>query len=505
LYFLRRNARLLILAAAISGLYLFHLDGVGLLGPDEPRYAAIGRAMAENGDLITPRLWGSPWFEKPPLLYWMVAAGTGSGLNPDLAARLPVALLSLAFLVTAFFLLRHEFDLEAATISTALLATSAGWITFSGLCSTDLPLAVWFSFAVLLALPLMRSGPKLQLSRWRFVLIGVCFGFAMLAKGLVPLALCVPFLWFLRRFWRNWWLAFLSLAMVAGPWYIAVYVYNGNQFLQDFFWRHHVQRLYSESLHHVQPWYFYFPVLLAGLFPWTPLVGLLASGQAWRDDRRRFLAAVFCFGFLLFSISLNKLPGYLLPLLPALFVLLGLQFERLGAFRTRRLWLLPCALLISVIPTLASALPRWLGVWRFSLLPIGSFTTADLFYIAVPVAALFLARRSWAIVLLLVCISCEGIYLKDTVYPVLDREVSARGLWRDIKPLPGTVCDAGLTREWQYGLAFYRGSPLPSCQTGKFDLVLRPLPHGPPIVEVGTEKKPVDFINRPAKGKTRQR
>ena len=137
---------------------------------------------------------------------------------------------------------------------------------------------------------------------------------------------------------------------------------------------------------------------------------------------------------------------------------------------------------------LASALPKWLSVWRFSLLAIDSFTTADLFYIAVPVAALFVARRSWAIVLLILCVSCEGIYLKHTVYPVLDREVSARGLWRDIKPLRDSICDAGLSRDWQYGLAFYRGSPLPFCQTGNFDFTLRPLPHGRPVIEPGNKK-----------------
>lgn len=489
----------MILAGAISGLYLFHLDGVGLLGPDEPRYAAIGRAMAENGDLITPRLWGSPWFEKPPLLYWMVAAGTATGLNPDLAARVPVALLSLAFLALAFCLLRHEFDIEVATVSTALLATSAAWVTSSGLCLTDLPLAVCFSLAVLLALPLMRNEPLMELISRRFVLIGACLGLGMLAKGFVPLALCLPFSWFLRRFWRHWWLASLSCAIVAGPWYVAVYVYNGNQFLEDFFWKHHLQRLYSASLHHAQPWYYYFPVLLAGLFPWTPLIGLLAWQQARRDERRRFLVAVLCFGFLLFSISLNKLPGYLLPLLPSIFVLVALQFEKPTTSRVHRVWLLPCALLISIIPMLARALPQWLSVWRFSLLPINSFRAADLFYIAVPATAAFVARRSWAVVLLVLCISWEGIYLKNTVYPVLDREVSARGLWREIKGLPGTVCDAGINRGWQYGLAFYRGSPLPSCEPGKFDFAVRPLPHAPPAVEPLKEKKPIDPMNRSAK------
>jgi 4-amino-4-deoxy-L-arabinose transferase-like glycosyltransferase len=494
----------LILAGAISGLYLFHIDGVGLLGPDEPRYAAIGRAMAENGDLITPRLWGSPWFEKPPLLYWMVAAGTATGLNPDLAARLPVALLSLAFLAISFHLLRREFDVEVGAVSTALLATSAGWITSSGLCSTDLPLAVCFSFAVFLALPLLRTEPPMQLVWRRLALIGICLGLGMLAKGLVPLALCLPLVWFLRRFWRQWWLAFLCCAVVAGPWYVAAYVYNGNQFLEEFFWKHHFQRLYSVSLHHVQPWYYYFPVLLGGLFPWTPLIGLLALKQTWRDERTRFLATVFCFGFLFFSISLNKLPGYLLPLLPAMFVLIALQFEKLGTSRAIRLWLLPCALLISIIPMLARALPEWLSVWRFSPLPISSFKAADLLYIAVPVATVFVARRSWAIVLLVVCISSEAIYMKNAVDPVLDREVSARGLWREIRALQGSVCDAGLSREWQYGLAFYRGSPIPSCQAGKFDFALRPVPHAPPTIEAlnkrGTQqKRPVDTMNRPAK------
>ncbi|MGI9075649.1 MAG: ArnT family glycosyltransferase [Bryobacteraceae bacterium] len=480
---LRWYLALSILAVAVSGLYLYHLDGAGLLGPDEPRYAAIGRAMAESGNLITPRLWGAPWFEKPPLLYWMAAAGGATGLNPDLAARLPVALLSLAFLGFSFWLLQREFDAEVAAVSTALLATSAGWLAYSELCLTDLPIAVFFSLAVFLALPLMREEAQVTLNGWRFVLIGVCVGLATLAKGLVPLALCVPFFWFLRRFWQRWWLAFISCAIVAGPWYVAVYAANGNQFLEDFFWRHHVQRLYSASLQHVQPWHYYFPVLLGGLFPWTPLLGLLASQRAWWDARRRFLATVFCFGFLLFSLSLNKLPGYLLPLFPAMFVLLALQFQRKTAARQYRLWLFPCALLISLIPMLAQLLPEWLSGGRLSLLPIRSVTRPDLFYVIVSVAVVFVARRSWAVLLLILCITWGGIYLKHIAYPVLDRKVSARGLWREIKALPGSVCDAGLDREWQYGLAFYCGSPLPHCSAGKFDFGLRPMPHGPPSVE----------------------
>jgi 4-amino-4-deoxy-L-arabinose transferase-like glycosyltransferase len=89
----------LALIPAVYFLFLFNLTGVGLLGPDEPRYAAIGREMARSGDWITPRLWGEPWFEKPALLYWMTAAAFRAGLGDDLAPRLPVALLSVGFLI----------------------------------------------------------------------------------------------------------------------------------------------------------------------------------------------------------------------------------------------------------------------------------------------------------------------------------------------------------------------------------------------------------------------
>ncbi len=179
---------------AIACLYLYDLDGVGVISPDEPRYIAIGRAMWNTGDYVTPRLWGTPWFEKPPLLYWLTSLGTGLHLGPELSGRLPVVLLSLAFLSVMFMLLRREFGLEAAAISSVLLATSAGWLTYSSLALTDLPLAVFFSLAVLLALPLTRTQPgESQPQAIRLLLIGGCLGLAALAKGLVPLALALPF------------------------------------------------------------------------------------------------------------------------------------------------------------------------------------------------------------------------------------------------------------------------------------------------------------------------
>src|SRR5437879_7405413 len=121
----RPMPRVLLTLPVVFLLYFFNLTSVGLLGPDEPRYASIARQMARSGDWITPRLWGQPWFEKPALLYWMTAAGFRLGLGEEPAARFPVALLSVLFLAFFHWSLRREFGPKAAWYSTAMLATCA--------------------------------------------------------------------------------------------------------------------------------------------------------------------------------------------------------------------------------------------------------------------------------------------------------------------------------------------------------------------------------------------
>jgi 4-amino-4-deoxy-L-arabinose transferase-like glycosyltransferase len=453
-------------ALAITGFYLYNLDGVGLLGPDEPRYAAIGQSMARSGDLVTPYLWGNPWFEKPPLLYWMSAAFAWLGNRPELAARLPVVLLSLAFLALVSWFVAREFGAEAAAVSVSLLATCAGWAAFSNLGLTDLPMAVFFSLAVLLALPLLRDGPEPRGLAARFLAIGACLGLAALAKGLVPLALTAPMAWFLRPRWRSWWWAAVAFLAVAGPWYVAISIRQGMPFLNEFFVKHHLARLYSNSLQHVQPWYYYLPVLIAALFPWTPLFAVFFRRSAPWDRRRSLLLATVSCGFLLFSLSVNKLPGYLLPLLPCLFVLLGAEFERRPFAELSKNWLIPCALLISLIPLIAKGLPDALAAGRIGAFHMGHLAPTEFFYVAAPLAALLFGRRSWLSVLLVLCVAAGGILLKATAYRYLDERVSARGLWREVRQRQVSVCDGGINRDWAYGLSFYRGSELPPCASG---------------------------------------
>ncbi len=459
-----------------------------MLDPDEPRYLSIGRAMAQTGDFVTPRLWGAAWFEKPPLLYWFTALGTGLHLGPELAGRLPVALLSLAFLVAMFALLKREWGADVAATASVLLATSIEWLGDSNLALTDLPVAVFYSLAVLWALPLARSRPDLGHSaRTRFILIGISLGLATLAKGLVPIALALPFCWFLRRWWRNWWLAVTALLLTALPWYVAVYARNGRAFLLEFFWKHHFERLYSASLLHVQPWWYYLPVLLLALFPWTPLFGLMLYRRTGWDERRRFLLSCVLFGLFLFSASLNKLPGYLLPLLPSAFILLAASVEWSRLIGSFRWWLLPSAILIGLLPLGARVLPEILIAGRidFNGVHIGR---TEMFYMLAPIAAVLLARRSWAGILLVLCFVAGGLFVKIVALPVLDRTISPRETWRRLEHVRGTICDDWLGRNWEYGLALYRGEPYPICGTGAYDFALQSHGRDNPILV--SKKKP---------------
>jgi 4-amino-4-deoxy-L-arabinose transferase-like glycosyltransferase len=442
-------------AIGLYFLYFFGLTRTGLVGPDEPRYAAIGRAMAATGDWITPRLWGHPWFEKPALLYWMTAAGFKAGLGPDWAPRLPVALLSVAFLVYFFVALRREFGDRAAWYSAAILATSAGWLVYSHVAITDLPMSATFA-AAMLAISVREHNLPSNLAA------GVFLGLAILAKGLVPLVLFIPALWFLRRRFRE--LASLvgAATLVAAPWYILVTLRNGTPFLEEFFWKHHFGRFLSSDLQHGQPIWFYVPVLLAGLFPWIPLLALLFNRRLYQDGRARFLLAWFAWGFVFFSVSRNKLPGYLLPLLPPLAALLGIAVAEARARSPKLMALLAAsAALLCIVPAVSNALPQALAA-GFSRTP---FHLATIWMVPALLIAILCAvlektgHRGCAVAAVAAVTAVSTVTIVWRVYPRLDRQLSGRNSHTEsITCLPPT------NRSQRYGIDYYVDRDLPDCK-----------------------------------------
>ena len=425
---------------------------MGMVGPDEPRYADVGRAMAQSGDWITPRLWGAPWFEKPALLYWMTATGFRLGLGPDLAPRLPVALLCVLFLAFFWWRLKLEWDERTAFFATAMLASSAGWLAYSHVAVTDLPLAAFFSAAVLLSLPWLSRGDRRTLPA-----AAACLGFAALAKGLVPLVLFLPVLAFGRKRLRDWFrpgplLAFLICAL---PWYILCTIRNGPEFLRVFFVEQQLARFGSAALQHVQPWWFYVPMLLVLLYPWFPLVffpSLVFPGDVRRDPRVRALAGVVIFGFVFFSAAVNKLPGYLIPLLPATFALLGI-----GLARTAR----PAAAvtlsvaLTGLLPAISAAAPHMLA--SHGLFAANPNPASILWIVPAAFAGLLAARFAPRLAPILV--GAAFLWFQFATFPQFDAMASARGVLRRNNP----QCAPGASRDLIYGLRYYSGRQIPSC------------------------------------------
>jgi 4-amino-4-deoxy-L-arabinose transferase-like glycosyltransferase len=437
-------------AIGLYFLYFFGLTRTGLVGPDEPRYAAIGRAMAATGDWITPRLWGHPWFEKPALLYWMTAAGFKVGLGPDWAPRLPVAFLSVAFLVYFFVALRREFGDRAAWYSAAILATSAGWLVYSHVAITDLPMSAAIAAAMLTISARERNLPS-------NLAAGVFLGLAILAKGLVPLVLFIPALWFLRHRIRDLAILFGAATLIAAPWYILVTLRNGTPFLQEFFWKHHFGRFLSSDLQHGQPIWFYVPVLLAGLFPWIPLLALLFNRRLYQDRRAQFLVAWFVWGFVFFSASRNKLPGYLLPLLPPLAALMGIA---LWEAARARILLAACGLLFFIAPPLLEVLPQALvnGISHVSL----HFTLLGILGCAALAAGCAVGRSERSFAALALVSTATVVWVVWRVYPQIDRQVSARALW--LERGQSITCLPPTNRSQRYGIDYYVDRDLPDCK-----------------------------------------
>jgi len=340
---------------------------VGFVGPDEPRYAWIAREMVETHDWITPRLYGKPWFEKPPLLYW--AAGLcfkWFGVS-EAAARLPSAVSALLATLVIGWLALRLYGGETARWALLMLPTTIGMIGFSHAAATDMPFSAMLTIAmvcaaVVLGLTRNENTPILPRTPWlALVLFGLFLGLAVLAKGPAGLILCGGAVFFWALFTRRWRdtlrllhpVAIASFCATALPWYILCARHNPD-FLRVFIVEHNFKRYLTPEFQHIQPLWFYLPVLLVALLPWTAvvlwsaayaIVRLLGTRRAKKSTLLLACWAGFCIVF--FSASQSKLPGYILPALPAI----GLMLAH---------WL-----------TAMAKVPRGLlraGLWLFSLL-----------------------------------------------------------------------------------------------------------------------------------------
>jgi 4-amino-4-deoxy-L-arabinose transferase-like glycosyltransferase len=483
------SAGLIVLVCLFS-----HLGAIGFVGPDEPRYAWIARAMASSGDWVTPRLYGQPWFEKPVLYYWAAALGFSAHLPAEWATRLPSAFAALVAAIAVGWLGWKFYGAESWPFASPFLlaplifSTSVAAIGFARAAGPDMLFSAALAIAMVsVATVLSRcgalryenderagTGPSDQFA---LALFGASLGLAVLAKGPagVLLAAGAIAIWALAT---SRWRAAIRLAhpiamatfcLVALPWYVLCDLRNPD-FLRVFIFQHNFERYLTPMFQHRQPFWYFVPILLLGLLPWIAcLWPVLEEGlqlwrqKSWSSSPGFFTACWAIFPFLFFSFSQSKLPGYILPAIPPLALMIAVGVQRrilISAFPSARYVLI--AVGITWIVTALSAV-HWINRLPAAASDVPEKMILQLSIIAISggIAIVVLGVRRGREALLLsfflaaLCVELAGA----RVLPTLDPFISARfhgELLRNHR-YPNRVFTFHLTRSWQYGLNFYLG------------------------------------------------
>mgnify|MGYP002075699001 FL=1 len=328
-----------------------------LMLPDEGRYVGVAHAMLQ-GDALTPRLHGLPYFHKPPLMYWIDAAAMAVFGANQFAARLAPALGAWLMGAAIFLDLRRRVGPREAAIALGVLATCPFFFVGGQFANHDMLVAGLITAAIVLAVRGIEEGQRRAALGW-VVAAWAAAALAVLAKGLIgvvlPALVLAPWLALQRR-WTGFArmlhpLALLVFAAIAMPWFAAM-AGRFPGFLDYFFLEQHVRRYAQGGFNNAQPFWFFVPAVLLLMLPWSPWL------LAW--VRRRSAApgaplalyawwAVAVLGF--FSLPQSKLVGYALPALGPLAALAGLAVAPGRAWR----WLMPAAAVACVATVVALA------------------------------------------------------------------------------------------------------------------------------------------------------
>ncbi len=336
-----------------------------LVKPDEGRYAEIPREMVATADWLTPRLNGIKYLEKPPLQYWATAAAFTLFGEHQWTARLWSALTGFLGVLTVFYAGGVLFGAEAGLYAALVLVSSFFYVGMAQLNTLDMGMTFFMTLALSAFMLAQRNGATARQSRTFMLVVWAAMGLAVMSKGLIGLVLpCAALaidvvlqrdLSILRRLHLRAGMAVMLL--VAAPWFVAVSIANP-EFPGFFFVHEHLQRFLTTVHQRDEPVFFFVPFLLGGMLPWSvTMVDALARSWRARDagggfQPGRFLLIYATFIFLFFSLSQSKLPPYILPIFPAIALLIGDRFTR-TAPRVLFWQTMPVAVLAALVATLS--------------------------------------------------------------------------------------------------------------------------------------------------------
>ncbi len=326
---IEKNSLIVIFFVAVFMIF-FGLGGVPLLDPDEPVYAETAREMLRSGDFLSPQIFGAYWFDKPPLYYWLVAAAQFVFGDNEFAARFPAAIMAVGTVIMVYISAAKQFGERAGFWGAVVLTTCLQMFYMGKAAVTDTTLLFFL------------TGALLSFSHRKYWIMYIFMGFGILTKGPIgivfPGAIIFLYLLFMGRLHEILQMhvvrGVLLCLLIAAPWYVAMYSVHGMEFVETFLGFHNITRFTTaEHADRVTFWY-YFPVVLLGLFPWTGILFQSVKASVYDsriDDMERlvFMHVWWLFVFVFFTVCRTKLVSYILPLFPALAMIMGWYIARL--------------------------------------------------------------------------------------------------------------------------------------------------------------------------------
>ncbi len=468
----RTRTDVLLLVAFCGFLFFYGLGSFGLLGADEPRYAQVAREMLERRDLVSPTLQGKPWLEKPALYYWQAMLAYSVFGVSDRAARMPSALDGV-LMVAAIYIFLRRFRPGSEADGALIAAGCAGTIGFARGASTDMPLAAMFTIAMLGWYAWYESRKRIGLVVFYFFL-----ALATLAKGPVAIFFAAVMLLIFLAIKRD------VAALVGSLWIPGMALFP--DFFRIFILEHNLGRFGQDLYHHRQPFWFYLPVLLLMLMPWT-LWLILAGAERLRllcSDRKQALATpehswqLFLLIWLFvpvffFSASQSKLPGYILPSIPAGALLVSdyVRRRRSGGSRVSPWLMWIHAILCGVLVFAALAAP---SIQLNHRLTRGTGTdlavgVAIIIMLAIAAALMRMGLRMLRPATMIPIVIGVAALIRLGA-PALDATQSARPVAQVIQSFSYEAVPVVLfhtPRQLEYGLEFYLNRPAQKYENGQ--------------------------------------
>lgn len=273
--FFKDNYKLLLILLVSLFLSLLNNGSIIITDPVESNYALTAKEMLASHDYLSPKIYGNFWYDKPIFYYWeLIASFKVLGIS-NFAARLPSTIFSLANLILIYAFTKKVLNKKLALLTTAAIAMSFEFWFLSKTIITDMTLFLFFNATLMcFYLGYHSSTDKKKYFYWGTYIFSAL---AVLTKG--PIGLLLPGLIILlylliqknikELLHIKLITGFILFFIIAGSWYVYMYDFHGQIFIDTFLGVHNwLRATVSEHPRWNVP-YYYLVITILATCPWS--------------------------------------------------------------------------------------------------------------------------------------------------------------------------------------------------------------------------------------------